>query len=136
MRSLLLVLALAGCEQSYILDGTVTVTPDVAPTGAANVIVIVDGRTEAIDWTASDAGQSASAEPQAFAPGRLGYTYRYEQFGASPHALYVAAFIDLNGNHRLDPGEPFGDYAGNPIIDAPWGSTADPTTANIAIDQR
>jgi len=123
---------LAACEQSYIIEGKLTVAPAVAPATAASLVVIVDGRANALAaWTILDAADGAD-QPQAYAPAA---TYRYEEFGASPHALYLAAFVDVDGNGKLDPGEAFGEYANNPIIDAPWGTVADPSIADIALDR-
>ena len=123
---------LAACEQSYIIEGKLTVAPAVAPSSAANLVVIVDGRAEALaSWTILDAAVGAD-QPQVYAPSA---SYRYEEFGKSPHALYLAAFVDVDGNGKLDPGEAFGEYAGNPIIDAPWGAVADPSIADMALDR-
>ena len=125
---------LAACEQSYIIDGRVTVASTVAPAAPGNLTVIVDGRETETSWTILDAS-SGSHVPQAYAPGTPGYPYRYEEFGKSPHAIYVAAFVDLDRNGMLDPGEPYGEFEGNPIIDARWGSTASPTVADLVIDR-
>lgn len=130
-----LVTPLAACETTYIIDGHVTVEAALAPTAPANLIVLItESQTELPDWSALDASAD-SGDAHAFTPGTLAYAYRYEQFGTSPHAIYLGAFVDVNGDGHLGSGEPYGDFAGNPILDAASGTTAAPTTAEIAIDQ-
>ena len=127
--------SLAACEQSYIIVGKVAVAPDLAPP-TAGLTLIADGRADVVaDWSAATATDAAHDAIAAFTTGTLAYDYRWEQFGQSPHALYLAAFLDLDASGTLDSGEPFGAYLANPIIDARWGATAAPTTANFTIDQ-
>ena len=58
-----------------------------------------------------------------------GYTpTEYVMPGVSVGDWYAAAFVDVNGNFRLDDGEPDGAYAGNPV-----SITAGVTLSNIDI---
>jgi hypothetical protein len=133
MRLALLLLLAAGCEQTYIVDGKLSIDAQLAPPAGTTILVIVEGHDSEVAWSPSQT--SRGDEPQAFAAGVLDYDYRYEEFGKSPHALYLAAFVDLDNDGKLGSGEPFGEFAGNPIIDAPYGEIADPSVADIAIDQ-
>ncbi len=126
---------LAACETSYIIDGQLTVDHQLAPTAPSSVILLVtESPTEIADWTALDAS-AESADSHAYTPGTFAYGYRYEQFGNSPHAIYLAAFVDVDGDGHLGAGEPYGELAGNPILDAASGTTAAATVADIGIDQ-
>ena len=93
--------------------------------------IVTESADAGLDW--SPAGRSGE-DLDTFTGART-YRYRWEQFGRSPHALYIAAFIDLDGDGSLGAGEPFGVFAGNPIVDAPWGSTAPASIADIVVDR-
>jgi hypothetical protein len=134
-RSLFVIctLALAACEQSTIIEGTITIDSSLAPATPAPLLVIVDGGPDAtIAW--NPAGLDGSDADTPYALGTLAYHYRWEEFGKPPHALFVAAFLDLDGDGKLGKGDPFGTFDRNPLVDAKWGSTAPANIADITID--
>lgn len=123
---------LAACESGYAVEGSVTASSDVTPAGPVQLEVIVEGFAAPVDGDWVPTNTHAGAILDTF--GGNAAPYRYDQFGMAPHALYAGAFLDLDGNGELDPGEPFGVFADNPILDAPSGWYADPVVADIAID--
>ena len=128
-----LVVAVAGCEQIAIVDGTIVVDLQTTPVVPAPILVTSRGFARPDD-TWDPVGETGQAIAEDFVPGRLAYHYRWEQFGRPPHALYFAAFLDLDGNGVLSAHEPFGTFAANPMIDARWGYSAAATTADITIN--
>lgn len=128
----LCVIGATGCEYVEEVAGDISIAPAlVSPT--AEVLVIADDvRPEDAPWSAIGArGELRTVE---FVPGRLRYHYQLAEIGGYRGALYVAAFIDLDGDHLLDPGEPSGTFAANPLLDVPGGSfDVDPAIADIAI---
>jgi hypothetical protein len=123
---------LGACEQGYAVEGNVTASPDLTPAGPVGFEIVVEGSATPLagDWLPTSSHDISISDTFDSAPA----PYRYDEFGMAPHALYVGAFLDLDGNGLLDPGEPFGVFAGNPIIDAPSGWFTDPVKADLVID--
>jgi hypothetical protein len=126
------VLVLAACEQTTIIEGHISIDPAATPTTSAPILVVVDGSPDAsLTWDPH--GLPGEADSDAFTPGRSDYDYRWEQYGKPPHALFIAAFVDLDHDGMLGVDEPFGTFDANPILDAPWGNTAPASHADIVI---
>ena len=137
MKPLLVVctLALAACEQETNVEGTVTINASIAPSTAASLRVIGhESQDRSLAWDPVGwEGEPADVPDSPYTPGTLSYQYRWSSFGPPPPALFIAAFIDLDGDTKLSAGDPLGFYANNPIVDAKEGADAE-NLASLTID--
>jgi hypothetical protein len=129
---LLAVIAATGCEYVEEVAGDISIAPALASPTAEVLVIADDVRPEPAAW--SPIGARGELRIVDFVPGRLRYHYQANEIGGYRGALYLAAFLDLDGDRVLDPGEPSGTFAANPLLDVPGGTfDVDPAIADIAI---
>lgn len=133
--SLSLLLVAGGCGEpgNVVITGTVHVSATVAPAAAGSIL--------SIEYECSGVCPTADPLPDRsqyqdlladYAPGQSDYPYRFEHLGIVPRKTWLGAFVDLNANDTLDPGEPWGEAAAGPI---PNAEMRPPAEVDITIDK-
>lgn len=131
----------AGCPADCFSTVAVTVTiagdAEVDPGAALVVVTVSDIRAGDVTGTDEDGipiGGAPHGAAMTFELEAGTRTYRGEEGSAPPYDTWIYAFIDRDGDGGLDPGEPFGVAADNPL-DLGAGSGCSYGEAAVTVDR-
>ncbi|MBN1944188.1 MAG: hypothetical protein JW797_00875 [Bradymonadales bacterium] len=158
---LLVGLQVAACQwSSTTISGVIRMAVEVAPEEEAAILLLIAddvrhpstpsacGDAGEEPWSPSDLafsvvvpsgrmnGETATYASLRYQPGVAEYFYWHSESQYTATRVCIGAFVDRDDNGQLDPGEPWGVYPDNPLVDlVDDTSNQAPNQADIPIDR-